>query len=548
MSEEPKESKEPKEAQKDTVYIDAEDEITGVIDKLENAKSDIVALVLPKKAPAMQSTVNLRLLKRAAQTAGKKVVLITSDEAILPLAGSVGLHVAKSLQSKPEIPPPPSSTDEGVAADHSLPVGELAVRHAHEGPETIDLDNEPEAEADGPQKAGVPKDKKLVVPNFDRFRLMLFGGIGAFGLFIIFLIFALAVWPKAKVNVTTTSTPLSGSISATTSGELKDVDVGNKVLPAMVQTKKISQSQSVNATTQQNQGDKAKGTMTVFNCTDGDVTLPAGTSFTNSSLSFASAQNVSVPASDFFSNGNCKKNKSASVAVTASQGGANYNLSAGRDYSSNFATSLTGNGSAMTGGTEKNGTGVGQADVDKAAAAMGGQDAGAESDFSKQVEGDGYYIFSGTLKHSDPAISASPAVGQLATTSTVSREVTFTALAVKKADLNKLINEGLKDQIDPKKQKLSSSDLIKDSTIQVAGQNGADRASLSITVSTTAVPIIDSPELKKQLVGKKAGEIKSIVAPMPGVKTVDVKFSPFWVSKAPKKTSHIFINQQQVKE
>ena len=548
MSEDPQEPKDAKESKKDTIYIDAEDEITGVIDKVENSKSDIVALVLPKKASTMQSTVNLRLLKRAAQTAGKRVVLITSDEAILPLAGAVGLHVATSLQSKPEIPPPPSSSDEGVVDDHSLPVGELAVRHAQEAPETIALDNEPEEKSDQPKKVGPPKDKKLVVPNFDRFRLMLFGGIGGFILLIIFLVFAIAVWPKVRVTVATTSTPLSSNINATTSGELKDVDVGNKVLPAAVQTKKTTQSQSVNATSQQNQGDKAKGTMTVFNCTDGDVTLPAGTAFTNSGLSFAAAQNVSVPASDFFSNGNCKKNKSASVAVTATQGGANYNLSAGRDYSSNFANSLTGNGSAMSGGTDKNVTVVGQGDVDKAVLAMSGLDAAGEADFTKQVEADGYYIFSGTLKHGDPTITATPAVGSQATTSTVSRELTFTALAVKKADLNKLLSAVLKDQIDPKKQKLANDDLIKDSVVQVNSQNGADRASLTITVNTSAVPIIASDELKKQLVGKKAGEIKAIVAPMPGVKTVDIKFSPFWVSKAPKKTSHILIIQQQVKD
>jgi len=56
---------------KDVVYIDLDDEITSIIDKVENAKEKMVALVLPKRATVMQSIVNMRLLKRAADSAGR---------------------------------------------------------------------------------------------------------------------------------------------------------------------------------------------------------------------------------------------------------------------------------------------------------------------------------------------------------------------------------------------------------------------------------------------------------------------------------------------
>src|SRR3989344_1419410 len=104
----PKEDSKPAKPSKDTVYVDVEDDITTVIDKVEGASEKIVALILPKRASVMQSTVNMRLLKRAADKAEKSVVLITSDEALLPLAGIVGLHTAKNLQSKPEIPEAPT--------------------------------------------------------------------------------------------------------------------------------------------------------------------------------------------------------------------------------------------------------------------------------------------------------------------------------------------------------------------------------------------------------------------------------------------------------
>src|SRR4051794_14355814 len=106
---------------KDTIYIDVDDEITSIIDKVDNAKQKVVALVLPKRASSLQSTVNMRLLKRSATSAGKNVVLITSESALLPLAGVAGLHVAKNLQSKPEIPPHPK----GDLPQAEVPVEDL---------------------------------------------------------------------------------------------------------------------------------------------------------------------------------------------------------------------------------------------------------------------------------------------------------------------------------------------------------------------------------------------------------------------------------------
>ncbi len=97
---------------KDTIYIDIDDEITSIIDKVGAAKHKIVALVLPKRASALQSVVNMKLLKRTAEGQSKKIVLITSEPSLLPIAGGVGLYVAKTLQSKPAIPTPPKESAE----------------------------------------------------------------------------------------------------------------------------------------------------------------------------------------------------------------------------------------------------------------------------------------------------------------------------------------------------------------------------------------------------------------------------------------------------
>src|SRR5581483_10274209 len=144
---------------KDTIYVDIDDEITGIIDKLKASDGKVVALVLPKRAAVFQSIVNMKLLKRAADSSKKNLVLITAEAGLLPLAGAAGIHVAKTLTSKPEIPnaPPPDLPDETVPetpiegpaepeVDKSAPVGELAgaaaAKSADDGVETVTLPDE----------------------------------------------------------------------------------------------------------------------------------------------------------------------------------------------------------------------------------------------------------------------------------------------------------------------------------------------------------------------------------------------------------------------
>ncbi len=83
-----------------TIYLDVDDEITSVIDKLGNAQGQEATLVIPKGAIVLRSIVNLRLLKKAASRLKKKVVIVTKDETGLNLALKSGFAVKTSLNGK----------------------------------------------------------------------------------------------------------------------------------------------------------------------------------------------------------------------------------------------------------------------------------------------------------------------------------------------------------------------------------------------------------------------------------------------------------------
>jgi hypothetical protein len=140
-------------------------------------------------------------------------------------------------------------------------------------------------------------------------------------------------------------------------------------------------------------------------------------------------------------------------------------------------------------------------------------------------------------------------VGQQASTAAVNIKITYSVIAVQKTNLEEIVSNALNKKIDQKKEKISDKDVLKDLTITVQNQQpNSPNATLSLSKDTTAVPIIDEDNVKEALKGKKENQIKQYLLTFPGIKDVDVKFSPFWVSSAPGKTSKIkLVEQQQVK-
>ena len=57
---------------KDVIYVDVEDDITDVVNKIKSSKERIIAIVPPKGLGIFRSAVNIRLLSLTAQKVDKK--------------------------------------------------------------------------------------------------------------------------------------------------------------------------------------------------------------------------------------------------------------------------------------------------------------------------------------------------------------------------------------------------------------------------------------------------------------------------------------------
>lgn len=554
-------------AGKDVLYIDVDDEITAIIDKVNESNQKIVALVLPKRATALQSIVNMRLLQRSSDAAKKKIVLITSELSLLPLAGTVGLHVAKTLQSKPEIPPAPARSnditdtveevgdgEEAVSSarplDKTRTVGELAGAAAVESEldDTIELDNEP---SDGTVAPGIPtatktsKDKKKFnIPNFNKFRLWLV--LGALGLIVLIVgaVAALKVMPKATVSIKTNSTAISSTVPLTfKTATDTEINIKDGVIPATVQQIQKTQEQQVPASGQQNNGQKATGAVTVKNCSDDPLTIPAGTGVVASGLTFITQKALVLDSGNFSSGSICKATGDhiGSVDVAAQSPGAKYNVDtqpytiAGQNNSSVTAT-----GSAMTGGTDDIVKIVTQADVDSAKQKIGGQDTEQlHNDLKNGLITKGLYAVDQTFKSGEVATKLSANPGDKADAVTVTQTVTYTMMGVKRDDLEKVIANAASEKIDTKKQSILDYG-IEDAQVEVQSQD-ANGAAVNVTTTVVAGPELDVATIKKQVAGKKAGDASRVLKATPGVTDVKVEYSPFWVSSIPGDTSKVTV-------
>lgn len=554
----------PNNAGKETIYVDIDDEITVIIDKVRGSSQKIVALVLPKRATMLQSIVNMKLLKRTADDAKKHLVLITTEAGLLPLAGGVGLYVAKNLQSKPEIPEVPGIQDmpddieealtmddekSAPKVDKSQAVGDLAAGtiSAAAVEDTIDLDDagdDANMPASAPESAKKAKKSRgqFKIPNFNRFRLMLILGIAALILLIGGWILCFNVLPKATILVKTNASNITNDVTITLSTTATTTSAS--ALPAQVQQTSKSYSQQVPATGQKDNGTKASGqvTLALTDCSQDQVTVPAGTGLSSNGLTFITQQSAtlnSVKIGGKCQNSNFTSVSTATVPVVSQNNGDKYNVPAG-SYTVGGYSNVSGNGTAMTGGTSNIVKIVQQSDIDDAKQKITGQDTSAiKQQLMSALQAAGLTPIQATFQAGAPAPTQTANAGDQADAVTVNETVNYTMFGAKQTDLHSLVEANVKKQIDPSKQVLLD-DGLSQATYTVQSQDNS-KAVVALQDTAIAGPDLRVDALKPQVAGKKAADAESVIKANPGVTDVSVSYSPFWVSAIPKNTSKITI-------
>ncbi|MFA6492709.1 MAG: hypothetical protein WCV58_01015 [Patescibacteria group bacterium] len=353
-------------------YLEPDEEITSVIDKIKQSKVAKIGLVVPRQATLLQSVVNLRLLLKEAKNLGKEIALITSDKIGRNLASKVGLQVFESVRNQQPIyqPAPPAiNQEEVIEIDDTpkIPAQELKPKgvHVHHFQEKSDNRPRPKIKTETTTAWRPPKIKKEAsLGNLKKILIPM-----ASLVLLLILIGAFLILPKVNVKLKVSAENFEKNVDVQVSG-IESANLESKTFSGLLIDLNKEKEEKFTTTGTKNLGGKANGTITVYNNLDNsNHNFPAGTKLSSSSKTFVFKNNVTVPGAGV-QNGKAVAG-TVSAEIEAEEAGDEYNVKAGRFTIIGLAASqqefIYGQSAKdLTGGFTKVAQVVSQEDYDKA--------------------------------------------------------------------------------------------------------------------------------------------------------------------------------------
>jgi hypothetical protein len=545
------------------LYLEADEDITSAIDKLRKAPEGPVQIVVPKRSTLLQSVINLKLLKKAADDSGRELVLVTNDKVATDLAGRVGLAVASSVGAKavlPEVaeaaeaPAAEEVIEDDTPAPEAPPVSPAA---ANKRPDAMRKaapvvtrrpikDEEPvedaaalvagtEAATEVAKPAKTPK-----VPNYGRFNKRLVWG-GVVAALIVAYIAGMYFFSSAKVTLYAAASQVTVNTDFAVDPNATNYDDKTNILPGQTLSGSKQVSSDFQATGSKDEGTKAGGTMTVYNASDSNPhMLVAGTRFqAPDGKIFRSNSDVTVPGAGV--KGGKIAAGTAQVQVTADQNGDSYNEGPAQ-YSIPALgdNSMYGQGGQMSGGTSKVVKVVQQSDIDTAQKAALDKAKDDELKDLKDKAKSGQYVVADSFSQSAANATSSPNVGEEATSATLNLTINYSVLAVNKDILGKFIELQAKEQIGDNNQIYDNG--LGTAQVSADGKNAAGQAQFKINSSAYGGVKIDTDALAKQLSGKRYGEAVDMASKVAGVSRAEVSLWPAWATGVPHVASRVKVS------
>ncbi len=520
---------------KEIIYIESNDDITTIINKIKDSKENIVALVPPKQIGILQSAVNLELIARSAKNSKKLLVIVTNNQALIRLAGLTKIPIAKSFKSKPELVDVPAIKVDGeddIIDGAELPIAEFAQTEAAESVKTSSKNSKNNKSKESTEL----KPAKIKVPNYNKFRKRLIIGVFLSIALIGFLVWALIFAPTAEITLKTRTKNKAVSETVELVSDSAKQDIGKNMILAQSQVLTKKKIIEFVATGEKEVGNPAVGSVTLTRALGGAVSVPSGSGFSRGDCTFVTQKDVVVPGASVEVGGLDIVPGTMTVEVAATVLGEQCNIEAGALESSINGLSAT--GTAMTGGTKKRVKVVTGDDIHKAQKAFNNL---SNDNHLKELRNK----FDSSVLIMDDSLETNkgkmylPEVGQVIENgkTKIEQEVKYTLYGIAKKDLNQLIETTvIKDK---KELKVYQSDDQKISFIDYVKNN--KQTKVRIVTKAVVGPLLDQNKIKQFVAGKVTGQIKDRYESIEGVDKVEVKYYPFWNRTVPNNLDKITV-------
>lgn len=574
-----------------TFYIDLEEEISSVIDRLNKSMATENYFVVPKRALFLQSIVNMKLLKREAEKIGKHVTIITQDEVGASMAERSGLLVQSVIDEQekegvendvmeeksddveiPEIVAKPQHKKQirlsGVGTDSFYDTGlhrseELVgkkTKRLHVNPVKHELhdkglDSQKSKVLEkmyAAKKHDSLSKEHVKSPTKSEGRIKkLFAGFVGLCLFVFMGVAGYLFWPSARIIIEPNIT--INKIDLDLQGKADITNVAQLVVPVRVLDREENLTLSYEVKGQGlSGGKKAHGSVVIYNQYDSSPqTLIATTRLESSDGKiFRLVKNVIVPGSTTVA-GEVKPG-AITAEVIADRSGSEYNIDQanftipgfkdGPKYDKFYAkaTDPIAGGSiddtaAVTGGT------VTQADIDGARQKT---EAALKEKMSQSVKDaliEGEVALPMAERINITKSSSSLKTGSLATTFDYSVLASAHVLIFSENDVKKVIQ-----------QSLAADQVIKGVNREISkvdyGTVNADfdKNTLEFKIHSDVVntPIIDKEQIKNDLLGKSDEQLAAILRKYDTIKNVNIEFRPTFISRIPQYSQRVSVEVQ----
>lgn len=555
------------------LYLEPDEEITSVIDKLQKSNSDSVGLVIPRNSSLIHSAINLKLLKKQADALKKEIALVTADKIGKNIASQVGIQVFEDVHAKKPannlgMPPLPKGDEvievnmsgepsDDVPADEAIEetgqkqasgkigkVGGFKVRRYTIDSEDAGRESQTTAkasdyESDSDNAAHISK------PKFEGVKFSGLGGrkmnkglIVFVSIFVAIVLASLLLLPQTAIDLIVAAEPFEKAVTVGIDKSINEPQATDKFVPGKQLEVTNDDAKRVVATGRKDVGGKGKGSVTIANGWQSDpYRFSAGTTLTHteSGKTFVLDNDVSVPGVTLsLKEGQLVTNPgTANAAITATEPGDSYNVKAGAftvgGLSAKQQEKITASSSKdFSGGFTKTVNIMTQSDIDTAKEALlGDLNNTALEELKKEAK---------DLKLVNDAV-LNEVISFETNPSKVDAETDFFDINVKakhralvfdEKQVQAIVDTAIREEVPEGKELILGDD--DEFVVNVLGKNYDDgKLELESKIKTKIGSHIDQVAAKKGLNGKSEAAIREQLSTLPNVKEINLfKFPRWW--------------------
>ena len=506
------------------IYVETEEEISELIDRLRGMTSDDIPIVLPARSRLGQSRFNFQLLRHYAGQLGKRVSIISADPAVQRMAAETGLSTYSQMRDfgagggpGAQVPAPP--------AWEPVPVPEFAAARARAAIDPVPIERPVRARPQTPPPARVAVPAPARLPSrageagpgrtvlYAGAVLVLLAGLAAFFVF----------YPSANVTLVADAREFKQQADVTAAPGKPPVRIrtatldkkssqgftttGQKITPAVAATGAVNWTNKCPVGVVLKNGQRVSGAGQVF-AQQGDLSLSPGSSGSAPVIAVSTGERGNVPAG----------------AITSYTG------------DSDLGTCLAVSNPAPTGGgaDEKREPQMTQTDFDALRSTMEqGLQKDASDELARQAaQGE---RLSDKVFFQPPDFGTDHRVGDLVKsfsgTMTVKAEGTF----YNEADVRKAFGDNLAQRV-PSGFALTDNSVRSDFSLR----NAAPGGNLVFTGTSSAyiAPRLNYSQIKAHVVGKSPAQARTYLRGLP-VRSVELKQRPFQLPIMPVLSSRV---------